>query len=87
MVLDETPLQDLYEKVLDVLRLSTHAKKNNVQYVGKLTEKKTRKKISRRYLSNNLSSRFISCDVSLLTIITYFWAIQRGLQYFYGPFL
>lgn len=35
----------------------------------------------------NLSSCFLSCDVSLLTIITYFWAIQRGLQYFYGPFL
>lgn len=34
-----------------------------------------------------LSSGFNSCDVSLLTIITYFWAIQRGLQYFYGPFL
>lgn len=35
----------------------------------------------------NTSSRFISGDISLLTIITYFWAIQRGLQYFYGPFL
>ena len=34
-----------------------------------------------------LSSGFNSCDVSLLTIITYFRAIQRGLQYFYGPFL
>lgn len=35
----------------------------------------------------NTGSRFISGDISSLTIITYFWAIQRGLQYFYGPFL
>lgn len=34
-----------------------------------------------------LLSVFNYCGVSLLTIITYFWAIQRGLQYFYGPFL
>lgn len=35
----------------------------------------------------NTGSRFISGDMASLTIITYFWAIQRGLQYFYGPFL
>lgn len=73
------------KKVLDVLRLSTHTHKQKIMFNmwGKLEEKK----FERRYLSNNLSSRFISCDVSLLTMITYFWAIQRGLQYFYGPFL
>lgn len=86
MVLDETSLRDLYEKSIgcsEAFHTHTYTQKIMFNMWGKLKEKK----FERRYLSNNLSSRFISCDVSLLTMITYFWAIQRGLQYFYGPFL
>lgn len=63
---------------------SFHRKKKSL-FGG--TEKKTEEKFKEGIEVINLSSCFISCDVSLLTIITYFWAIQRGLQYFYGPFL
>lgn len=72
--------------VLFSLSMRGGEKRKEVQY-GKSKKKLIWTENFRGYLSNNLSSCFISCDVSLLTIITYFWAIQRGLQYFYGPFL
>lgn len=78
-------------KRLAVLSLSTRKKKEKKEKKRKLSvaERWGKKEgvLKESLQVINTSSRFISGDISLLTIITYFWAIQRGLQYFYGPFL